>query len=139
VSGSGLRNWYHWQILLLALAVPCLAAVLDVVDGQRVCISGWPDYPLPEICPSRRMFSIDCPACGLTRSIILLMEGDWRGSVATHRLGWLIFLLILLQIPYRGACLRHPWVQNTLSSQGEHLFWALLILVLVLNRIWDWG
>lgn len=54
------------------------------------------------------MFQRDCPGCGLTRSFIYLAHGDWRGSVAVHRFGWLLALGVVLQIPYRMLVLWKP-------------------------------
>jgi hypothetical protein len=31
-------------------------------------------------CPSKHLFDIDCPGCGLQRSILALLEGDWIKS-----------------------------------------------------------
>lgn len=31
-------------------------------------------------CPSKKMFFLDCPGCGLQRSILLLIKGDFYAS-----------------------------------------------------------
>jgi Protein of unknown function (DUF2752) len=71
-------------------------------------VRGLTRYPLPESCPSRSLFGLNCPGCGLTRSIIHLAEGDWRASWRSHRLGGPFAALIALQIPYRLLALRRP-------------------------------
>ena len=35
-------------------------------------------------CPSRVLLHMDCPGCGMQRSIICLLRGDLRGSLAFH-------------------------------------------------------
>lgn len=35
----------------------------------------WQDFMLP--CPSKLLTGIDCPGCGLQRSAVLLLRGDW--------------------------------------------------------------
>jgi hypothetical protein len=35
-------------------------------------------------CPSKHFFYLDCPGCGLQRSIIALLEGDLRHSLQLY-------------------------------------------------------
>jgi hypothetical protein len=35
-------------------------------------------------CPSKKYLHIDCPGCGLQRSIIALMKGEWQQSFAVY-------------------------------------------------------
>ena len=67
-------------------------------DCHRVALAGW---IVPESCALKRVTNIPCPGCGLTRSFIRLAHGDWSDSLRFHRLGWLLFALAILQIPYR--------------------------------------
>lgn len=72
----------------------------------------------------------------MTRSIVYLMHGHLAESLEMHRLGWLILLLILSQIPYRIWCLygngaRIPW-----SDFADRTLWGGLIGLLFLN--WTW-
>jgi hypothetical protein len=53
-------------------------------------------------CPFKKMFSIDCPGCGLQRSIVALMEGDIVKSLKFYPatlpiIGLLLFTLIHLK------------------------------------------
>src|SRR5271165_4048983 len=101
----------------LVLWVSCLVLTLAFVlversDG-RIAPRGLSRLTLPEICMSRACLGWNCPACGLTRSIIHLAQGDWRVSWHDHRLGVLTALLIVLQVPYRLMCLSqsaHWWL-----------------------------
>lgn len=49
------------------------------------------DFMLP--CFSKKIFGIDCPGCGIQRSISLLLEGDF---VAAFKMYPAIFSLLLL-------------------------------------------
>lgn len=127
----------HLTWLLLAASVPALALVLDVRSGVGVGVRGVESLKLPELCSMRRFLGVPCPACGLTRSVILLMHGDLRGSLAMHRLGWLVFGLIVLQIPYRLLAMsgREPrWVANRTFQNAA---WGALFVLLLLNRAFD--
>ena len=44
----------------------------------------------PLICPFKALMGIDCPTCGLTRSVSMLIHGDLVGSIRAHHLGLLV-------------------------------------------------
>ncbi|MGP0069855.1 MAG: DUF2752 domain-containing protein [Isosphaeraceae bacterium] len=99
---------HHRQMLAAACAVAILAFMLVEVPDGRIAVRGFTRFPLPKACMSRTILGLKCPGCGLTRSIIHLVEGDWRASWHSHRLGGLFAVLIALQIPYRLLALRRP-------------------------------
>ena len=76
----------HREVLAVAFIVAVLAFVLVEVPGGRVAFRGLREYPLPPSCVSRSLFGLNCPGCGLTRSIIHLAEGDW--SASWRATGW---------------------------------------------------
>ena len=52
---------------------------------------------LPGICPSRLLFGVNCPGCGMTRSVLLTLGGDLRGALTVNPAGpVLVAALILL-------------------------------------------
>lgn len=99
---------YHQAVLALSLVVIVLAVCLNTVNTRQVALPGLAQYPLPEICQSKRLLNLDCPGCGLTRSFIHFFHGRLAASFAMHRFGWLLAGLTLLQIPYRLAALATP-------------------------------
>jgi hypothetical protein len=102
-SGRG----FHLMLLLAAVAVPLAGAGMTTLGGEQVALTGFERFPLPTLCSSRWL-GVQCPTCGVTRSIIELMHGDWSGSLAYHRFGWLILLFVVLQIPYRAVRFLRP-------------------------------
>jgi hypothetical protein len=126
----------HLPLLLIGLAVPLIALGLDVLEGEKICVRGFAGAPLPDVCFARRL-GVPCLACGLTRSIVLLMHGDIAGSLAMHRFGWLIFGLIVAQVPYRLWRLARPETPVLASPRLEYAFWGGLVALLVLNRAYD--
>ncbi|NOX56297.1 MAG: DUF2752 domain-containing protein [Planctomycetes bacterium] len=102
-------------MLAVAVTVVLLSCLLRVRSDERVEFRFFPGHPLPEVCGMRRFFGAQCPGCGLTRSFIYLAEGNWRASLAEHRLGWLFALAVLLQFPYRLAALR--WTDRELLGR----------------------
>jgi len=131
-TGTPTSTRRHREMLLVAAAVVLLAPLLEVCPDQRVAFSLLPAWPLPETCPSRSLFHIDCPGCGLTRSLIYLAHGDPAASWRIHRVGWLMALAIVLQFPYRIVALRS---QNgaPLGRSVPKLFGWLLIVALIAN------
>jgi hypothetical protein len=94
------RQTRHRTLLVVAFGVVVLAVLLHVRGDQRVEFSWLPGFLAPEMCMSRSVLGIRCPGCGLTRSLIYLAHGDWRESLAMHRLGIVMAVAILAQFPY---------------------------------------
>jgi hypothetical protein len=93
----------HAALPLLALLVTTAALLLEVPDAQHVSLAG---LPLPQTCVWRATLGFPCAGCGLTRSFVALVHGEWSRAVAFHPLGPALFALIWAQIPYRGL---HMW------------------------------
>lgn len=123
-------------MLGLAALVVVLSCVLQVTPDERVAMAGFGKYPLPPLCPSRTMFGVNCPGCGLTRSFVHLAHGDWQASVTTHRVGWLLMVALLLQVPYRIAALRFP-DSEVLGTRFPQLFGHFLIALLIGNWLYN--
>ena len=104
-AGSDRRR-RHWQILWLCAGILVASAVLGVRHDGRVVIPGLPDHPLPGTCISQHVLGVDCPGCGLTRSFVHLAHGRWDAAWSVHRLGWLAFLAVAIQVPYRLLLIR---------------------------------
>jgi hypothetical protein len=127
---------HHKAVLVIACAVCVLAFALKEAPDERVCLRGLAQFPLPHLCMARAWVGVKCAGCGMTRAIIHLAEGDWHASWRSHRLGGLVALLIVLQIPYRLWAL----------YRGEHRFvelrwqaalWCVLIALLLGNWLFD--
>jgi hypothetical protein len=122
----------HREILASACAIVFLAFALVEVSDGRVAVRGLTRYPLPESCPSRSLFGIKCPGCGLTRSVIHLAEGDWRASWRSHRLGGLLAAVIVFQIPYRLIAMRRP-DRPLIPARWQAAMGYVLIVLLLVN------
>jgi len=92
----------HWTMLGTSVAVVILSFALQLNSIGRVRASWLPFESLPPMCGSRAWFGINCPGCGLTRSFVALASGDFAASFRYHRVGWLIAMAVVLQIPYRA-------------------------------------
>jgi hypothetical protein len=126
----------HWVILGVSIAVVLGGVLLDVNADGSIYLRGLPEFPFPLVCPLRRFFGISCPTCGMTRSIVFLLQGRIADSVAVHRLGWLVFALIAAQIPYRIWCLAR---RRMVAYRPRVTEWtaAAFMLLLVLNWLFS--
>jgi hypothetical protein len=130
----------HVALLLIAAGTVAAALVLRVRPDQRVELAFLPGWPLPELCQSKAYLGWECPGCGLTRSFVHLAHGDVAASLAVHRLGWLLALAVVLQIPYRAAALylgrSLPLSGRVMSALGWTLF-ALLVANWIAGLVLD--
>jgi len=123
---------YHLVILIFAMSVVTAAFALQL-DGVAGVRSSWPSFRLPPLCASHAILGVDCPGCGLTRSFIALASGHFEQSFRFHRVGWLVALAVLLQIPYRIYALlelRHSIIYR------QWPIWCVYILLAVLLLNW---
>jgi hypothetical protein len=98
----------HREMLAMACGIIVLSFILIVRSDEHAAFALLPSVPIPSTCPSQAIFHVDCPGCGLTRSFIFLAHGDWHNAFLRNRMGWLLALAVVLQIPYRLIALRGP-------------------------------
>ena len=99
------RIRYHGTYLFLALTVLGLALFLRIGPQDQVVIPGL-DLRLPETCAYRQLIGVGCPGCGMTRGFISLMRGRWQQAWAYNPGVYLLFFLVVAQIPYRTIQIR---------------------------------
>lgn len=105
--------WLHNIFLFLSLAIIVCSALMTTEGDSTVRAPGW-QWPLPESCMSRRIWRMDCPGCGLTRSFISMSHGEFQRAFSFNMAGPLVYLFVLVQIPwhawqlYRIVRLRRP-------------------------------
>jgi hypothetical protein len=124
----------HQVLLLMSLGILFCTFLFAVRDDGRVSVPWGTDRTLPQLCAIRSWLGIDCPACGLTRSLIHLSHNEWRASFADHRLGWLIALAVVVQIPYRCYALK-TGQDEPLGHKVPLFYWNGLIVLLMVNWI----
>lgn len=56
---------------------------------------GW---PLPDSCWSRRFLNFPCPGCGLTRSVVATLHGQWSNAWNLHPVGPALVTWATLQL-----------------------------------------
>ncbi len=71
-------------------------------------------------CPSRKWLHMDCPGCGMQRSIIALFRGHIYESFLLHPAGILVIAMLLLTIAhliyrFRKGALLLIWMQSCIA------------------------
>lgn len=128
---GGLARGRFSDALLLAGALTIVVFAMSMsVEAGGVSLPGFSGQRLPDLCMARQ-WGFECATCGVTRSLISLGHGDWHGSVHYHPFGWLVGLLIAMQVPYRGVRLARPrWNYAAPAAAGTTLVAVTLVLVL---------
>lgn len=126
---------FHGLLLALCLLVLGLAGVLSVRGGEQVLLPGQ-RVAIPELCTSKRLWGIDCPGCGMTRSFIALAHGDVRRAWSYNPAGVWLFAIMLFQVPYRLLQLQRLYGGRQELTLGWVTHVALIILAVGLLGQW---
>ena len=98
---------YHVSILIAALLIIALSGWLQLKPSEGINMPFW--GTLPGICTWKNFLGIDCPGCGLTRCFVEIAHGNWKRAWQYNPAGFLIFGLVIYQIPFRGIQLWRLW------------------------------
>lgn len=75
------------------LASLALARGLTSADAAAVRVAG---RELPAVCVSRLLLGVNCPGCGMTRSVLMTLGGDLSGALSVNPGGPLLVAALLL-------------------------------------------
>lgn len=84
-------------ILAIALALGFALRVSD--DGGHLLAPG--GRVLPDLCLSVVVFGVECPSCGLGRSVVRALDGDAGQSAVAHPGGVVLVGWVLSQLAAR--------------------------------------
>jgi hypothetical protein len=118
------------RVLLFVFCTTALAlASLEVTSADRVRVP-WADRELPETCRYLIATGKRCPSCGVTRSVISALHGDFDRSRLFHPAGVAIAAMLLAQCAMRFAFLwprlRRPALDIAVSGAMLVAFAVLL-------------
>lgn len=125
---------YHVTLFVIALLATTLPFVLAIDADGRVAAGG---MRLRGFCLARDVFDTPCPGCGLTRAFVRIAHGDWAAAFEMNRLGFAMFLLLALQVPWRLFLLT---AKPKLTPREERLLGVIpriLLVALAMNWIWN--
>lgn len=92
------RNAEADLVVLLLSALVVLLSTLLTPDPQTLRLFGW---TIPPLCLWSNLTGWECFGCGLTRSFTYMGHLDPLNAFRLHKLGPLLWLLVLAQLPWR--------------------------------------
>lgn len=92
--------------------------------------------PIPDTCSFKNLTGLPCPGCGLTRSIVAGMHGEFKASLIYHRLGLLTLAYVLLQFIYRAGSIVFPATTNRIFGTGKILNRGIVGLAVLYALNW---
>ncbi len=96
-----------------------------------------------ELCAFKRLTGIACPSCGITRSVVALIHGNYGDAFFINPLGYLASLLLLLTpgmliadlITYRSSFYTaYKKLEQLFHKRSVFISFFILILI---NWIWN--
>jgi len=82
-------------------------------------------------CPSKQFFRVDCPGCGLQRSIIALLEGDLATSLRLYP----ATLPMLFCLFYTALHLKFKFKHGAAIIKGAYIFTSLIIVIFYVYKV----
>ncbi|AFM24199.1 DUF2752 domain-containing protein [Desulfomonile tiedjei] len=130
----------HLLLLCMALAI-LVAAFCCRIEPEGIVSFGLPviglHIPLADGCLSRKILGVSCPGCGLTRSFVAVAHGQFRLAMEYNAVGPALFMLCVLQIPYRiWAYFREDKVKGRLKWIHDRLGVVIWIAAAALFVFW---
>lgn len=82
-------------------------------------------------CPSKHFFSLDCPGCGMQRSILALFEGDFAGSLSLYPATIPIFTLLM----YTAVHLKFDFKYGAAIIKWGYIGCSIIIMTFYIYKI----
>jgi hypothetical protein len=88
-------------IWIAAVAMLVLVARCLRVEATNRVIIPVLEYQLPSLCNFQRLFGIDCPGCGMTRSFVYSVHLQFFEAWNMNPAGTMLFCSLVLSVPWR--------------------------------------
>ena len=125
----------HILILIICSGIIVGAIILSPPESESSLVK-LGKVPLPSICTFRNITGKPCPGCGLVRSLVAAVRGDFRTSLAFHRLGLVTLFYILLQFFYRLGWILIPVLWARIFPSGKWLNLGFIVLGIFFGLNW---
>jgi len=93
-------SWWFGNTVLLVVSLMVVTAAL-LLDPSPGAVSLF-GVDIPVLCGWRRMTSIPCPGCGLTRSFSFMAHGQVMSAFHVNWFGPPGFAIVVAQVPIRA-------------------------------------
>lgn len=97
------------------------------------------------VCPFRFITGISCPACGSTRTAILLMKGELSSALTVNPLTFITlsgtfisFVWIIIDLMTRQSSFHRAWqsFEQSFKKKGVWIPTAAVVAILWIRNIW---
>jgi len=97
----------------------------------------------PTLCMIKNITSIPCPSCGSSRSVMLIMDGNYLAALKTNPLGFLISFLLLVcpawvlvdMVMKRSSFLRFYHAMESVLR----IKWVTILMITFVAANWIWN
>lgn len=86
---------------------------------------------LPHFCLIDKLFHVECPACGTTRSFIGLANGNFQDVLILNFASILVAVFLIIQIPVRIISLLFNKLHTKLNRFSNYFGKAIIISLLI--------
>ena len=125
---------YHGLVAAFCVVVVFLSVAMRSTGDQHVFLPGM-SIPLPELCMTKTVLGIPCPGCGMTRGFISIAHGQWTRAWAFNPVSFLVFALVVGQIPWRFVQVMRILKKQT-ELNANVFFVPVLVMVVLLFAQW---
>lgn len=127
---------YHFVVLVVAILTIGMSFFLSI-KGKGVIIPIGAGFESPDICVFKGVTGVNCPTCGLTRSFVSISHGDLKNSFSFNIAGFLVYLYVIFQIPYRFVMYKRKLqLEEPITiTRINKIFTIITTIVLVIS----WG
>jgi len=126
----------HWIVLFFCAGILLGGLVLSLPKaGSPYIYIG--QIPIPDTCSFKNLTGLPCPGCGLMRSIVAAMHGNFRASLMYHRLGLLTLAYVCFQFLYRLVLIVVPPLRVCTFGLGKILNRGIIVLAVL--YVLNWG
>lgn len=101
-------------------------AAFSSVNFGKVTLFG---YTIPSLCMFHNITGFDCPGCGITRSFIYALHGQWHNSYLMHLWGIPLATIVAFQVPY------HIWRTSGRNMPKFHPYFTRWLRMFVIISI----
>ena len=88
----------------MALVLVCMLVSIALLHVTGVFSADRIGGAIPFFCPFKSLTGIPCPGCGMTRAMLSITKGDFRGAFGYNPFSFfLLFMVVFSVVPGRQA------------------------------------
>jgi len=125
----------HLVILIVCFSILAASLIFEPASPGTSHLRLGKIY-MPDMCILRATTGVPCPGCGLSRSMVAAVHGDFGSSFSFHRLGLLTLVYVFLQFVCRLGIFVIPKWRARLIKYGKFLNLGIVVLAVLFGVNW---